>query len=107
MKKILFVFMAVLFLSSCGNVIDEAIDLFEDAAEDIEDARSYEEINLIDSKLEYDLEKLEYESADEIETLLEKAEKGDKKVLKQMDKLEAAEDFYREVMRNKKNLLDR
>ena len=107
MKKILFILMAVFFLSSCDNVIDKTIDLFEDAAEDIEDAKSIEEVNLIDSNLDYELEKLEYESADEIEKLLEKAENGDEKVLKKLEKANAAEEYYRKVKRNKRNLLDR
>ena len=56
MKKVLLAMMAVFFLSSCNDYIEQAVDMFEEAAEDAKKAKSRRELENIERALEFKFE---------------------------------------------------
>lgn len=106
MKRILFVFMVGLLLSSCGgNAFDKTIAIYEDAIEDIQSVTGREELRLAERQLGADYAKLKKDCANEFAELELKAANGDEKVVEQLKKVKEVKLRYVDAKMKKRKEL--
>lgn len=110
MKKFLMAIMAMLVLVSCGNRYDKLAALYEDATEKVVAAETIEQITEIDDQLENDVEAVyeEYkeEFAADLIIALSGSDSDEAKALDaESDKVQEAQDAYKEAKRARKQEL--
>lgn len=106
MKRILVFLISALLLVSCGgNVYDKKIALYEDAMERVQQAGSKEEMRQAERELRTEYSRLLREHASEISRLEQKATAGDRKVLKQQEKVNKTQRAYIDVKNAKRKQL--
>lgn len=106
MKRILVILISALLLVSCGgNVYDKKIALYEDAMERVQQAGSKEEMRQAERELRTEYSRLLREHASEISRLEQKAAAGDRKVLKQQEKVNKTQRAYIDVKNAKRKQL--
>jgi uncharacterized protein YxeA len=106
MKRILIILISALLFVGCGgNVYDKTIALYEDAMEHVQQAGSKEEMRQAERELRTEYSRLLREHASEISQLEQKAAAGDRKVLKQQEKVKKTQRAYIDVKNAKRKQL--